>query len=259
MMRSARDRTTSILCSTSSTVLSFCPFISWIRSRITGTSSTLMPAVGSSNMKMAGSNASRTATSSFRWSPCGNPEATVAARGERAGLEAAADRVDGDVAAEADGQAAGFQDRVGACHIASRPGISRLALVTNGQRNFARRNFAHQLEQVPFVGLRLLDAELVHVLQRLVVFLAEGHLPLGRLEAHAFHGDDELLGVGAAGLLDRRDHRDARRHAAGGEEVGLRAGEALAVLSDQPVVHLVLREAVVVVNRALDAGQVLPG
>jgi hypothetical protein len=33
------------------------------------------------------------------------------------------------------------------------------------------------------------------LLHRLVVFLAEGHLALGRLEAHAFHGGDELVGA----------------------------------------------------------------
>ena len=42
-----------------------------------GTSSTLMPAVGSSNMKMSGSSASRIATSSLRWSPCGSAAARV--------------------------------------------------------------------------------------------------------------------------------------------------------------------------------------
>jgi hypothetical protein len=42
--------------------------------------------------------------------------------------------------------------------------------------------------------------EVVHALHRLVVFLAEGHLALGRVEAHAFHGGDELVGVGVAGL-----------------------------------------------------------
>ena len=48
-----------------------------------------------------------------------------------------------------------------------------------------------------------LDPELVHGLQRLVVFLAESHVALGGLELHAFHGGDQLLGIGAAGLLDR--------------------------------------------------------
>src|SRR5690606_2907 len=49
MMRSESSRTTSILCSTSKMVLVLSA-LSWrIRFRITGTSSTLMPAVGSSN------------------------------------------------------------------------------------------------------------------------------------------------------------------------------------------------------------------
>ncbi len=52
-------------------VLSRRDFSSRIRSRITGTSSTLMPAVGSSNMKTFGSSAISSATSSLRWSPCG--------------------------------------------------------------------------------------------------------------------------------------------------------------------------------------------
>ena len=49
--------------------------ISAISSRITGASSTDMPAVGSSNMKMSGSIASSSATSSLRWSPCGRAAA----------------------------------------------------------------------------------------------------------------------------------------------------------------------------------------
>src|SRR5258706_8812893 len=77
-----------------------------------------------------------------------------------------------------------------------------LALVPDRNRNLACRNLAHQLEQVPLVFLRLLDAELVHVLHRLVVFLAEAHGALGRLEAHALHRCDQLLGVGTARLLD---------------------------------------------------------
>ena len=53
--------------------------ISWMRSRITGTSSTLMPAVGSSNMKTVGPSASRMPTSSLRWSPCGSALASASA------------------------------------------------------------------------------------------------------------------------------------------------------------------------------------
>ena len=44
--------------------------MSLISSSTVGTSSTLMPAVGSSNMKTFGSSAMRSATSSLRWSPC---------------------------------------------------------------------------------------------------------------------------------------------------------------------------------------------
>src|SRR5690606_10899224 len=77
MMRSARLRTTSILCSTSSTVLSPRALMSWISCRTVGTSSTDMPAVGSSNMKTSGSSASSKATSSLRWSPCGKAPAVA--------------------------------------------------------------------------------------------------------------------------------------------------------------------------------------
>ena len=74
-MRSARLRTTSILCSTSRMVRSPAAFSFLIRSRITGTSSIDMPAVGSSNMKTCGSSAIISATSSLRLSPCGSAAA----------------------------------------------------------------------------------------------------------------------------------------------------------------------------------------
>ena len=54
-----------------------------IRSRITGTSALLMPAVGSSNMKTCGSSAISIATSSLRWSPCGRLLATASWRASR--------------------------------------------------------------------------------------------------------------------------------------------------------------------------------
>src|SRR6185503_15328613 len=76
--------------------------------------------------------------------------------------------------------------RVSRTGCAPAMGLSRnvlLALVLDRDRNVAGRDFPHQLQQVPFVGLGLLDAELVHVLHRLVVFLAEGHGALRRLEA----------------------------------------------------------------------------
>jgi hypothetical protein len=80
-------------------------------------------------------------------------------------------------------------------------------------------NLAHQFEQVPLAGLGLLDAEVVHRLHRLVILLAEGHLALRRVEVHAFHGGDELLGVAGAGLGQRRQRRAGGGEAAGGEEV----------------------------------------
>jgi hypothetical protein len=83
MMRSASSRTTSILCSTSRMVLGPRALSSRIRSSTTGTSSTLMPAVGSSNMKTLGSSAISSATSSLRWSPCGSAAASSVARAAR--------------------------------------------------------------------------------------------------------------------------------------------------------------------------------
>src|SRR5689334_16446330 len=59
------------------------------------------------------------------------------------------------------------------------------ALVADRQRDILGRDLAHELQQVPLVFLVFLDAELVHRLQRLVVFLAESHDALGRFEAHA--------------------------------------------------------------------------
>src|SRR6266496_4395599 len=73
-------------------------------------------------------------------------------------------------------------------------GRPTLALVADRQRDFVGRDLAHELQQIPLIRLRFLDAELVHGLQRLVVFLAEGHDALGRFEAHALHGGDQFLG-----------------------------------------------------------------
>ena len=73
-MRSASERITSILCSTSRMVRELSPFSVLMRSRITGTSSTLMPAVGSSNISTGVPSAISIATSSLRWSPCGRAD-----------------------------------------------------------------------------------------------------------------------------------------------------------------------------------------
>src|ERR1019366_7209635 len=80
MMRSASSRTTSILCSTRRIVFVVSSFRARTRSRITGTSAVLMPAVGSSNMNTLGSSAISIATSSLRWSPCGRLLAATARR-----------------------------------------------------------------------------------------------------------------------------------------------------------------------------------
>ena len=81
-----------------------------------------------------------------------------------------------------------------------------------------------------------------------MVFLAEGHLALGRVKAHAFHGSDELVGVGLAiGGLEGGDQRHGRGEAPGGEEVW-RGLELLVVHRHQRFVHGVLGDAEVVVR-----------
>src|SRR5690606_1307568 len=102
-----------------------------------------------------------------------------------------------------------------------------------------------------------LDLEVVHALHGLMVFLAEGHLALGRVEAHAFHGGNQLVRVGVTtGLLERGNDGHARAHAAGGEEVRRRA-VALLVLGHEPLVDRVLRDVVVVIGRAFHARELL--
>src|SRR6266508_2589928 len=128
-------------------------------------------------------------------------------------------------------------------------GMARLLLVLDGRRRLLGRELADQRRDQP--GHVRLGHELedVHALQRLVVFLAEDHLALGRLELHALHGRDELLRVGPAGLLHCRQHGHGGREAAAGEEVR-RLLEALLVLGHEPGVDRVLRDLVVVVGAA---------
>src|ERR1700744_6265002 len=67
--------------------------------------------------------------------------------------------------------------------IASRPTATTYsALVANRNRHFRNRNLADEVEQIPLVLAVSLDLEVIHRLQRLMVFLAEGHRPLGRIE-----------------------------------------------------------------------------
>ena len=54
------------------------------------------------------------------------------------------------------------------------------------------------------------------------------------------------------------DDRHRRGEAAGGEEVRRRV-EALLMLGDQPVVHRILGDVVIVIGRALEAGEALVG
>src|SRR5689334_15051479 len=85
------------------------------------------------------------------------------------------------------------------------------ALVLDRQRHFGGRDLAHQFQQVPLVLLVLLDAEVVHRLDRLVVFLAEAHGALRGLEAHAFHGRHHLVAVlRVRRLAQGRDHGAGR-------------------------------------------------
>src|SRR5216684_9066234 len=89
--------------------------------------------------------------------------------------------------------------------------------------------FAHRLQHGPF-NLRIdLDLEVVHALQRLMVLLPEDHLALRRIELQAFHGADQLFGVGGFGLGDGGDHGHRRGEPAGGEEIRRRV-ETLLVL-----------------------------
>src|SRR5438445_449740 len=74
-------------------------------------------------------------------------------------------------------------------------GADMSALDGDRHRHLRSRDLAHQFEQVPLAGGRLLHLELVLGLHRLVVFLAESHLALGGVEVHAFHRRDQLLGI----------------------------------------------------------------
>src|SRR6266540_7065211 len=128
-------------------------------------------------------------------------------------------------------------------------GMARLLLVLDGRRRLLGRELADQRRDQPRHVRLGHELEDVHALERLVVLLAEDHLALGRLELHALHGGDQLLGGGAARLLDSGDDGHGRREATAGEEVG-RLLEALLVLGHEPGVDRILRDLVVVVGAA---------
>ncbi len=77
-----------------------------------------------------------------------------------------------------------------------------------------------------------LDAEVIHALERLMVFLAEYHLAFRRIELHAFHHRNQLLGVGGLGFFNRRYSGHCCSKTACGEEVGRRV-EALLMFGDE--------------------------
>src|SRR5215471_19065997 len=70
---------------------------------------------------------------------------------------------------------------------------ARLPLVQDGRGRFLRRQLAREDRHEPgHIGLGG-ELESVHGLERLMILLAEGHLPLRCVELHALHRLDELL------------------------------------------------------------------
>src|SRR5262249_33582891 len=67
--------------------------------------------------------------------------------------------------------------------------ISRL--VADRQRHVLGRDGCYQLQHVVVLAV-LLDAPVVHFLQRLMVFLAHGHGALGGVEGQPLQGGNEL-------------------------------------------------------------------
>ena len=158
-------------------------------------------------------------------------------RGQLAGPERATHRIDGHVAAEANGEIAGFEGGHGAGRVlgavpppergrstreARSGGGVDLASETPSPnpppfRGRERTAFAAdsrhrlfwigtcmssilssrtELRDAPRDRRVSLDLEVIHALERLMVLLAEHHLALRRVELHAFHRGDQLLGVG---------------------------------------------------------------
>src|ERR1700712_1622959 len=76
-------------------------------------------------------------------------------------------------------------------------------------------DLAHRLVDGPCQVRIDLDPEVIHALQRLVIFLAEDHLAFRGVELHAFHRADKLFGVGGFRLGDGGDDRHRRGEAAG--------------------------------------------
>src|SRR5262245_28409206 len=118
------------------------------------------------------------------------------------------------------------------------------ALRAHRQRHFVGRDGANELQDVVVLGV-FLDAEVIHVLERLVILLAEGHRSFGRVEREALHGGNQLLAVAGAGLLQRRHHGRGRGKPTGDEEVW-RCSVAFLILGLQPIVLRILGEVVII-------------
>src|SRR3954454_21092502 len=86
-----------------------------------------------------------------------------------------------------------------ACGVRSREALShqagggrRSALVADRDRHILDLEFAYRLEHGPADVRVDLDLEVIPALQRLMVFLAEHHFALWRIELHAFHRADQF-------------------------------------------------------------------
>ncbi len=130
-------------------------------------------------------------------------------------MEGRAHIVDGDVAAEADGETARLGGLVETCGLMNAETGGRDGSHPPELRATSSAALRHRVigSGISFAGIvatssstslslaSFLMRKWIHVLQRLVILLAEGHGALGRVEAQAFHGGDQLLGIGRAGLL----------------------------------------------------------
>src|ERR1700747_104783 len=98
-------------------------------------------------------------------------------------------------------------------------------LVADRNVHVLNPEFAHRLKYGPGKVRINLDLEVIHALQRLMVFLAEDHLALGRVERHPLHRGNQLLGVRGLGLGHSRNHRNRGGESPRGEEIRRRLKE----------------------------------
>src|SRR3954470_19610187 len=104
--------------------------------------------------------------------------------------------IDRNMAAEADGEVAGFKSMCH-CSLARRTSLSLCprqtgerevegsSLVADRDRHVLDLELTDRLQHRP-TDVRIdLDLEVIHALQRLMIFLAEHHLALWRVELHS--------------------------------------------------------------------------